>query len=89
MDINGFAQASLYASINDMRVGPSCPVCFNQREQVSKWWNRRGAYQAFVVRQDANGRRYMALVTRPSPNDGEPVVMQRGQYSNSYPHLLG
>lgn len=81
--------ASIYSTVlPDYRVGPSCPVVFNTRLQVSRWRNRRGGYQAVVVREH-NGRRCTFLETRPTSGAGEPVIMEAGQYSSYYPAVLG
>ena len=81
--------ASIYSQVMpDYRVGPSCPVTFNTRLQASKWWNRRGAYQARVIREASDGRRYVYLVQRPSEHD-EIDVIEAGQYNNYCPPILG
>jgi len=81
--------ASIYSQVMPgYRDGPSCPVTFNKRLQVSKWWNRQGGYEARVIREDANGRRGVYLIHKPSPGD-TPTVMEAGQYCNYCPAVLG
>jgi hypothetical protein len=81
--------ASIYSTVlPDYRVGPSCPVTFNKRLQVSKWWNRRGGYQARVIREDANGRRHYAMVQQPSLSETVDVL-EAGQRCNYCPAVLG
>lgn len=88
-DIINDRYASIYSQVlPGYRVGPSCPVTFNTRLQVSKWWNRRGGYQARVLREDPNGRRYVMLMERPSQYDNVDVI-EAGQSNNYCPAVLG
>ncbi len=80
--------ASIYSTyLPDYRVGPSCPVVFNKRLQVSKWWNRQGGYEAVVWYQGGDGRKYLAVTQKPTASDNVLVVNagQRGDY----PAVLG
>ena len=81
--------ASIYSQVlPGYRDGPSCPVTFNKRLQVSKWWNRTGGYMARVIRTGCDGRRYYAVMERPGPSDTVDVL-EAGQRCNYCPAVLG
>lgn len=62
--------ASIYSTyLPGFRDGPSCPVVFNKRLQVSRWWNRQGGYQAYCSYVGADGREYVRLVQKPTESD--------------------
>jgi hypothetical protein len=81
--------ASIYSQVMPgYRDGPSCPITFNKRLQVSKWWNREGGYMARVRRQMPNGQWVYALEQKPGPNVVVDV-MEAGQYCLYCPPVLG
>ncbi len=81
--------ASIYQTyLPGYRVGPSCPVVFNKRLQVSRWWNRQGGYMAFCRFTGTDGRGYVRVMQRPTASD-DVITLEAGQRCDYAAPVLG